>query len=125
MGKLAMFIAVAITFCGLLVIMVAVYLMLNSVPKVYHVFMVAISFAVVLVGVDIGRHNLPKGNRQSVVMDLRSVRLLEEGRLRRHIVFGKGVLVGATFNTAFHVPEKRRRPVPKTDEAPEAPDGKG
>ncbi len=100
-----MFIAVAITVCGVLVILVALYMLLNTDPKIYHVFMMAVSFAVIVVGVDIGRHNWPKGNRQSVVVDLRSVRLLEEGHVRKQFVFDQRVRIGGSFNAAFHVPE--------------------
>jgi hypothetical protein len=100
-----MVMAVGIVACGAMVILVSLYLLLNTTPKVYHVFMMAFSFAVVIIGVDIGRHNWPKGSRQSVVVDLRSARLLEDGVVQKEFVFGKSVRLGGSFNTAFHVPD--------------------
>jgi hypothetical protein len=100
-----MFIAIAIITCGLMVIMVATYLLLNTEPRIYHVFMMAFSFAVVIIGVDIGRHNWPKGSLESVVVDVRSVRQMEDGRVRKEFPFDEGVRLGASFNTAYHVPE--------------------
>jgi hypothetical protein len=97
--------AVAIVTCGAMVILVALYLLLYTTPKVYHVFMMAFSFAVVIIGVDIGRHNWPKGSRQSVVVDLRSARLLEDGAVQKEFRFGDAVRLGGSFNTAFHVPD--------------------
>ncbi|NIP34773.1 MAG: hypothetical protein GWN18_07495 [Thermoplasmata archaeon] len=38
-------------------------------------------------------------------MDLRSVRLLEEGHVRKQFVFDQRVRIGGSFNAAFHVPE--------------------
>jgi hypothetical protein len=97
--------AVAIVACGVLVILVALFLLINTPPRVFHVFMLAFSFAVVIIGVDIGRHNWPKGSRQSVVVDLRSVRLLEDGAVQKEFRFGDAVRLGGSFNTAFHVPD--------------------
>ena len=100
-----MIMAVGIVTCGAMVILVSLYLLLNTTPKVYHVFMMAFSFAVVIIGVDIGRHNWPKGSRQSVVVDLRSARLLQDGVVQKEFCFGKSVRLGGSFNTAFHVPD--------------------
>ena len=100
-----MVMAVGIVVCGVMVILVSLYLLVNTTPRVYHVFMMAFSFAVVILGVDIGRHNWPKGSRQSVVVDLRSVRLLEDVDVQKEFVFRESVRLGGSFNTAFHVPD--------------------
>jgi hypothetical protein len=97
--------AAAIVACGVLVILVALFLLVNTTPRVFHVFMLAFSFAVVIIGVDIGKHNWPKGSRQSVVVDLRSARLLEDGAVLKEFRFGDAVRLGGSFNTAFHVPD--------------------
>ncbi len=100
-----MFIAIAIIVCGVMVILVATYLLLNTEPRVYHVFLMAFSFAVVIIGIDIGMHNWPKGTLESVVVDGISVRHMEDGRVLKEFLFDDGVRLGASFNTAFHVPE--------------------
>jgi len=102
-----MFIAVAITVIALVVLAVTVNLMLTTEPAVYHVFIMAFTFALMVLGVDMGRHNLPKGSRESVIVDLRSVRLLDEGRVQKEFVFDARVRIGIIANQAFYVPDMK------------------
>lgn len=100
-----MMIAVGIVACGVSITLITVYEFVTSTPGVAHVFIIAFSFAIIILGVDIGMHNWPKGSRQSVIVDLRSARLLEEGRVVKEFVFDKRVRLGMVVNQAFHVPD--------------------
>jgi hypothetical protein len=100
-----LFIGISLTVCGVLIIIIALFLIWSTDPTGIHLFIGALGLVAIIIGVDIVNHTLPKMSRESVVVDLRSARLLRGGRPRLEFPFGDRVRIGVVFNYGFHVPE--------------------
>jgi hypothetical protein len=100
-----LFIGSSLTTCGVLIILAVLYMMWSTEPLGGHLFVGALGLVAVIIGVDIINHTLPQMSRESVVVDLRSARVLKGGKIQQHFVFGDRVKIGAVFNYGIHVPE--------------------
>ncbi|UCC93920.1 MAG: hypothetical protein JSW25_04440, partial [Thermoplasmata archaeon] len=74
-------------------------------PAGFHLFIGALGLVAIVVGGDIVGHTVPEMGRESVVVDLRSARLLKAGKPRVEFRFGDHVRIGAMFNYGIYVPE--------------------
>jgi hypothetical protein len=100
-----LFIGLSLTTCGILIILIAIFLLWTTEPSGIHLFIGALGLIAVILGVDIVGHTMPNMVRESVVVDLRSARLLHGGRPVLEFPFGDRVRIGVVFNYGIHVPE--------------------
>lgn len=100
----SLFIGGTLGACGVMIIVTALYLIWAEGAEGLYLFIGALGLVVVVIGVDILGHTMPEMDRESVVVDNRSARLLDGGKLVKEFTFGNRVRLGATFNSTFHVP---------------------
>ena len=100
-----LFIGIMLVACGALLMLISIFLMWDIGPTVFHLFVGVMGLIAVVFGAEIINHTYPTLNHESIIVDLRSARLLEGGRPKKEFRFGDRVRIGASFNYTFHVPD--------------------
>ena len=100
-----LFIGISFVACGIIIMLIVLFLMVDIGPAGIHLFMGALGLIAVIIGIDILAHTWPKMGHESILVDLRSARLLEGGRQRKEFPFKDRVRIGVSFNYGFHVPD--------------------
>lgn len=100
-----LFIGIMLVACGILLMLISLFLMWDVGPTGFHLFVGVMGLVAVVFGIDIVNHTWPSMRHESIIVDLRSARLLEGGRPRKEFRFGDKVRIGAIFNHSFHVPD--------------------